>query len=105
MAVLLWWVAVLGLPAFRHWWFPYGGLDPAFMAFVIPDLVFLVGGSAVVARKKLAGTPGPLASGILLGAIGYATLYTLGWTFALQAPPWGAIAMLILGAGTFWACR
>ncbi len=105
VAVLLWWVAVFGSAKVRAWFFPYGGLDPAFAAFVVPDLVFIVGGSLVVARQRARGKAGPRASGILLGAVGYATLYTLGWTLALQAPAAGAIAMLFIAIGTWRACR
>jgi len=103
--VLLWWVAVLGSRTVREWFFPYGGLDPAFVAFVLPDLVFIVGGSIHLAREKLRGNAAPRASGILLGAVGYGTLYTLVWTVLLHAPPAGAIAMVALAAGTWRACR
>jgi hypothetical protein len=105
VAVLVWWVAVFGSATVRAWFFPYGGLDPSFAAFVVPDLVFIVGGSVVVARQRLRGRAGMRASGILLGAVGYAALYTLGWTLALQAPATGAIAMLVIGIGTWRACR
>jgi hypothetical protein len=105
LAVLLWWVAVFLSGRIRTWFFPYGGLDPAFAAFVLPDLVFVVGGSLFVARQRLRGIAAPRASGVLLGAVGYATLFTLGWTVALQAPPASAVAMLLLSIGTFRACR
>ncbi|HVP61710.1 MAG TPA: hypothetical protein VMT11_14195 [Myxococcaceae bacterium] len=105
LAVLVWWVLVFGSAPVRAWFFPYGGLDPAFTAFVVPDLVFIVGGSVVVARQRLRGKAGARASGILLGAVGYATLYTLGWTVVLQAPVPGAIAMLVISTGTWLACR
>ena len=103
--VLLWWVAVLGSRTAREWFFPYGGLDPAFVAFVLPDLVFIVGGSIYVARAKIRGTAAPRGSGVLLGAVGYGTLYTLVWTVLLHAPPAGAIAMVALAVGTWRACR
>jgi hypothetical protein len=103
--VLFWWVAVLGSRAAREWFFPYGGLDPAFVAFVLPDLAFIVGGSIYLARQRIHGNAAPLASGVLLGAVGYATLYTLVWTVLLHAPPAGAIAMVALAVGTWRACR
>jgi hypothetical protein len=103
--VLVWWVAVLGSRAVREWFFPYGGLDPAFVAFVIPDLVFIVGGSLYVARERLRGGAAARASGVLLGAVGYGTLYTLVWTVLLHAPPAGAVAMVALAVGTWRACR
>jgi hypothetical protein len=103
--VLVWWVAVLALPTVRGWFFPYGGLDPAFVAFVVPDLAFIVAGSLVVARRRLRGEAAPLARGVLLGAVGYATLYTLGWTFLLHAPAGGLVAMGVMGVGTWRACR
>ena len=103
--VLGWWVAVLTSRTVRGWFFPYGGLDPAFVAFVLPDLVLIVGGSLVVARRRLRGDAAPLASGVLLGAVGYGTLYTVGWTVLLQAPAAGLLAMLVLAIGTWRACR
>jgi hypothetical protein len=104
-AVLVWWVAVLGWHPPREWFFPYGGLDPAFVAFLLPDLVFIVGGSLVVARRKALGEAATRASAILLGAVGYATLYTVVWTVLLRAPPASAVAMVILGIGTWRTCR
>ena len=103
--VLIWWVAVIVWHRAREWFFPYGGLDPAFVAFLLPDLVFIVGGSLVVARRKAAGDAARRASAILLGAVGYATLYTLAWTILLQAPPASAAAMVALAIGTWRTCR
>jgi hypothetical protein len=105
VVVFAWWVAVISSHPVREWFFPYGGLDPAFAAFLLPDLVFIVGGSLVVARRKARGAaPGPAAA-VLLGAVGYATLYTLGWTFLVKAPPGSAVAMVVLSIGTWRACR
>jgi len=103
--VLVWWVAVLASHPVRELFFPYGGLDPAFVAFLLPDLVFVVGGSLVVARRRARGGASGRASAILLGAVGYATLYTLGWTFLVRAPPASAVAMVLLAIGTWRACR
>ena len=105
VAVLAWWVAVLFAPAVRAWFFPYGGLDPAFAAFVFPDLLFIVAGSLYLARQRLRGRPTPRASGVLLGAVGYATVYTVAWTAVLGAPVAGVVAMLVISVGTFRACR
>jgi hypothetical protein len=105
VAVLVWWVAVLGWHAPREWFFPYGGLDPAFAAFLLPDLVFIVGGSLVVARRKALGEATTRVSAILLGAVGYATLYTVVWTVLLKAPPAGAVTMVILAIGTWRTSR
>lgn len=103
--VLGWWVAVLASRTVRGWFFPYGGLDPAFVAFVLPDLVFVVGGSLLVARQRLRGNDAPLGTGILLGAVGYAAVYTLTWTLLLQAPAAGVVAMGVMAIGTWRACR
>jgi hypothetical protein len=105
VAVLAWWVLVFLTRAAREWFFPYGGLDPAFVAFALPDLVLIVGGSLLVARHRLRGTAAPVGSGILLGAVGYGTLYTAAWTLLLHAPPGGLIAMLVLAVGSWRACR
>ena len=103
--VLAWWVAVIASRTTRAWFFPYGALDPAFAAFLLPDLVLIVGGSLVVARHRLRGTAAPLAAGILLGAVGYGTLYTAAWTLLLHAPAGSLIAMGVVAVGTWWACR
>ncbi|HET9037610.1 MAG TPA: hypothetical protein VFN45_15470, partial [Myxococcaceae bacterium] len=62
-------------------------------------------GSLVVARRKARGEAGTRGGAILLGAVGYATLYTLCWTFLLRAPPASAVAMVILAIGTWRAVR
>jgi len=105
IGVLVWWVAVIGSHAVRDRFFPYGGLDPAFAAFLVPDLILLVGGSLVVARHRLRRASAPLASGVLLGAVAYGTLYTAAWTFLLHAPPAGLVAMLVIALGTWRSCR
>ena len=105
VGVFAWWVAVIASHPVREWFFPYGGLDPAFAAFLLPDLVFIVGGSLLVARRKARGDAPGRAAAILLGAVGYATLYTLGWTFLVRAPPASAVAMVLLAIGTWRACR
>ena len=104
-AVLVWWAAVIGSHTARDWFFPYGGLDPAFAAFLVPDLILLVGGSLVVARHRLRGVSGSRAAGVLLGAVAYGTLYTAAWTFLLHAPPWGLVAMLVIALGTWRTSR
>ena len=103
--MLVWWAAVIAWHPAREWFFPYGGLDPAFEAFLLPDLVFIVGGSLVVARRRARGDAATRASAILLGAVGYATLYTLVWTLLLRAPLASAVAMVVLAIGTWRACR
>ncbi|MGZ6097837.1 MAG: hypothetical protein ACXWLL_05540 [Myxococcaceae bacterium] len=105
VVVLLWWGTVLFSQTVRTWFFPYGGLDPAFVAFFLPDVVFIVGGSLYVARRKLRGDAAPGASGILLGAVGYGTLYTIVWTLLLHAPAASVIAVVVMSVGTFRACR
>ena len=104
-AVLAWWVAVIASRPVRGWFFPYGGLDPAFVAFLLPDLVLVVGGSVLVGRRKLRGDAAPRAAGILLGAVGYGFLYTVAWTALLQAPAGSLVAMAVLALGTWRACR
>lgn len=105
IAVPVWWATVLFSQRARAWFFPYGGLDPAFVAFLLPDLVLVVGGSLVVARGKARGDAAPRAVGILLGAVGYAALYTVGWTFLLQAPAATLVAMGVMAIGTWRASR
>ena len=105
VVVLAWWAAVIASRPIRELFFPYGGLDPAFAAFLLPDLVFIVGGSLVVARRRARGEVPGRASALLIGALGYATLYTLCWTFLVRAPPASAVAMVLLAIGTWRACR
>jgi hypothetical protein len=105
VVVFAWWVAVIASHPVREWFFPYGGLDPAFVAFLLPDVVFIIGGSLVVARRRARGDAPGRAAASLLGAVGYATLYTLGWTFLVRAPPASAVARALLAIGTWRACR
>jgi hypothetical protein len=50
--------------------------------------------------ERSGGDAATRASAILLGAVGYATLYTLVWTILLKAPPASAAAMVALAFGT-----
>ena len=56
-------------------------------------------------RISARGISAPRASGVLLGAVTYGTLYTATWTFLLHAPPAGLVAMLVIALGTWRSCR
>src|SRR5262245_44866744 len=86
-AVAVWWGMLIAVPGSRPWFLPAGRIDPAFVAFLAPDLVVLSAGSAitgVLAPKspQLART----GSWFVVGAVMYATAYTLAWTVLVGAP-------------------
>lgn len=95
-----WWMS-LAHPTPRAWFLPAGGLEPAFAAFLVPDLVTIVAGSLGAAVLLLRGSPAnrPVCF-CLLGAVAYGTLSTLAWTVGVSAPWPGAAWMVVALAGT-----
>ena len=97
-AVPLWWSMLFAVPASRDWFLPSRDLDPAFVAFVAPDLVVLSVASAITGvlatrTPQLART----GSWFVVGAVMYATAYTLAWT-ALVGTPWLSAALMVAAA-------
>jgi hypothetical protein len=104
--VPLWWSMLFAVPASRDWFLPSRDLDPAFVAFVAPDLIVLSVASAITGvlaprTPQLART----GSWFVVGAVMYATAYTLAWT-ALVAAPWlSAALMMAAAAGSIASAR
>ena len=104
--VPLWWSMLFAMPASRDWFLPSRDLDPAFVAFVAPDLIVLSVASAITGvlaprTPQLART----GSWFVVGAVMYATAYTLAWT-ALVAAPWlSAALMMAAAAGSIASAR
>lgn len=98
--VAAWWLSLL-YPTPRAWFLPGSVLEPAFVAFLVPDLILVVLGSLLAAVLVLRRSPlrSPV-SFCLLGALAYATLYTAAWTVALRAPWPSVVLMLLALAGT-----
>jgi hypothetical protein len=105
-AVVLWWGMLLVVPASRPWFLPAGRLDAQFVAFLAPDLVVLSMGSAITGalalRKHPLARPG---SWFVVGAVMYATVYTLAWTVLVQAPVLSVLLMIAAAAGSIASAR
>ncbi|MFM1870893.1 MAG: hypothetical protein RL398_315 [Planctomycetota bacterium] len=94
LAVASWWLWLWLQPAARVW-FGFGPWpDEVLMAFAVPDLLLLVGGSLVAAAAR--GAVQTAAAWLLVGAAGYATLWCLS-AAALNGHGW-------LGGGLMAAC-
>jgi hypothetical protein len=105
-AVAAWWGMLLAVPGSRPWFLPAGRLDPAFVAFLAPDLVVLSAGSAITGVFALRQHPLARAgSWFVAGAVTYATFYTLAWTVLVQAPVLSAFLMMAAAAGSIAAAR
>lgn len=104
--VPLWWAMLLVVPVSRDWFLPARGLDPAFVAFVAPDLAVLSVGSAiagVLARgNHRMARP---AAWFVFGAVLYATVYTLAWTVLVDSPFLSAALMIAASAGSAFGAR
>jgi hypothetical protein len=105
-AVAFWWGMLFAVPASRPWFLPDGRLDQQFIAFLAPDLVVLSMGSAITGgfalRQHPLARPG---SWFVVGAVTYATVYTLAWTVLVQAPVLSALLMIAAAAGSSAAAR
>jgi hypothetical protein len=105
-AVAIWWGMLLVVPASRPWFLPADRLDPPFVAFLAPDLFVLSAGSAITGLSSL--RQHPLArpgSWFVVGAVMYATVYTLAWTVLVHAPVLSAVLMIAAAAGSIAGAR
>src|SRR5688572_21769566 len=85
--VPLWWVLLFAAPASRAWFLPTLEVDPTFRALLLPDLAVLALGSAMAGGLAAARHPMARSAGwIVVGAIAYATAYTVAWTLHTGAP-------------------
>jgi len=96
VAVAAWWVLLWAMPATRGFFLPSGELTRAFLAFALPDVVVLGGGSVaagvLIAR---ADRRARVTLWVVVGALAYATLYTLAW-WILTGAPVLSVALMVL---------
>ena len=104
LGVVVWWTLLFLRPHFRDYFFAprdQGALRP----FFVPDLLLYVGvgGALAFALVKRSKAVGPLTY-VLLGGIGYATLYTMGYAvltgFGLLSA--GLMSLTLLFALVIW---
>jgi hypothetical protein len=106
IAVVLWWAALLHVPGAKDWFVPPGALSHEFRSLVMPDLAVLAAGSLAVswmirAHHRRAGTVALL----ILGAVLYATVYTVSWALHVDAPALSVALMALSLVGTTIAAR
>jgi hypothetical protein len=102
--VAAWWIVLWLEPSSRAPFLPTGWPDSALFAFVVPDLVVIVCGSAMAAfgvRDNRAWTRPVLL--VLFGAVFYATMWCFGCVVT-TGEGWLSVAMMVARlAGTGWA--
>lgn len=101
-----WWIALAVVPGTRPWFFPNGRIEPALLAFVVPDTLVVAAGSfaaAVARRRRLpwAGT----ACWLVAGAMLYAGVFTIAWATLAQGPWLSPAAMAVAAAATLASAR
>jgi hypothetical protein len=94
VTIALWWLVMWLVPAARVPFVVAGLPDRTLFAFVIPDVVLLVVGSlfAAIAVRAQDERARPLLW-LLLGAVGYATLWCIGTNVASGAGFWSTAVM------------
>jgi len=104
IAIAAWWCVLWFVPATRVPFVPPGCPESALFAWMLPDLVVLVGGSLLAAAAVTRQRPGARALlWLLLGAVGYATLWCLGTNLATGAGFWSTAMMAPACACMVWA--
>ena len=105
-SIAAWWLLLMIYPSSRQWFFPSTALEPAAIALALPDLCLLIGGSAIVSR--LAARSHPLtrsAAWIVVGATGYAALYTFAWAIVTPMPWLSPALMAVSAVGSVFYAR
>jgi hypothetical protein len=104
--VPLWWGMLFSVPASRGWFLPVSDLDPAFRTLLLPDLAVLAFGSAVAGalalRQHAMARP---AAWFVVGALAYATAYTVAWTIHTGAPLLSTVLMLAAAGASIICAR
>lgn len=95
--VVLWNLALLLRPGWRHGWLPFQMGNEALGGFWLSNLVWLVIAPSGIAWAFLKQKPwARLTTWILCGSTGYAALYILGLAISLGNGVKGAVCMLLL---------
>lgn len=98
IAVLAWWVMLWQLPATRAWFTAPGWPQSTLIAFRLPDLLLLAGGSLAAAWLTLRASPAANAvRWLVAGAMAYGTLYCLGASLETGGA-WLSVALMTPGA-------
>lgn len=94
LSTVAWWALLALWPATRAWFLPPHNHASALLAFSVPDLTLLAGGSLVAGALARRGSGWALPlSWLVAGAVDYATLYVMAWA-ALGGGGWfGFVAM------------
>lgn len=99
VAVLAWWIALWLLPAFGQNFLPPNSDEVFLLAFCLPDLSLIVIGSFAAsylcAREKAAAN---VALWLVVGSLGYATLYCLALSL-LTGSAWIGVVMMAASFG------
>ena len=101
LSVAMWWIVLLSVPGSREVFFQADFLESDFWLFLIADLVFVAGGSALVAVTWSSAKPWfqPVIW-MVVGAVNYATICTMNLLYLQQATWIAVILMLFASAGT-----
>jgi len=95
-----WWGLMYALPESRTWFLPSAALEPAVLAFSVPDLIVLGLGSACAGALALQQHPAARpAAWLTVGAVAYSTVFTIAWSLLDAVPiisPAGMLAAAVL---------
>lgn len=102
--VALWWLLLFSVPAARKYFALENNSEVSLMAFWLADLSFLAAGSLVTSWLILRENKhAPLAMWLVTGAVSYAALYSLAFTYNTDTGWLGVILMLpaMIWSGVF----
>jgi protein-S-isoprenylcysteine O-methyltransferase Ste14 len=102
--VVLWWILLITTPASRKYFVLESNSETSLMAFWLADLMFLGAGSLVTSWLIVRGNKhAPLAMWLVSGAVSYAALYCLAFTYITDTGWLGVILMLpaMIWSGVF----
>jgi len=105
VAVAVWWLVLWRWPATREAFvLAPGWPESTLLAFALPDLLCIVGGSLGAAVGLRSGAPWARSLLLLVaGAVGYATLWCVGGNLVTGSGLLCTALMLGSAAGTGWA--
>jgi protein-S-isoprenylcysteine O-methyltransferase Ste14 len=104
LAVALWWLLLFTTPASRKYFILENNSETSLMAFWLPDLMFLAGGSLVAGWLVFRDNKhAPVALWLVAGAMSYAALYCLAFAYITDTGWLGVILMLpaMIWSGVF----
>ena len=105
VGVAVWWAVILGSAEIRGWFFSDVFGKGEYYLFLIPDLLVIIVGSAMVCWFAVVNSWQPMRWAIwfVTGAMSYATLLTFSLYSHLQHCTLAAVLIMAAGtAGCFW---